>query len=88
MNEQQLKDAKIAELKAAVDQLGVAVIALREAEQEEANWKFSDLHRQDGSRAQDERHERMGQKASERVGQARLNFNLQKDLVEKLTRAI
>lgn len=88
MNEQQLKNAKIVELKAAVEQLEVAVVALKQAEQEEANWKFSDLHRQDGSGAQDERHERMGRNASERVSQASQKVNLQKDLIAKLTRAI
>lgn len=80
--------SKFVELKDAVDQLEVAVAALADAEREEANWRYSDMHRQDGSRAQDERHERMGREASERVRHASQKVNLQKDLITKLISSI
>lgn len=79
---------KIVELKNAVAQLEIEVAALTDAEREVANWDYSDLHRQDGSSAQDERHERLGRNARERVWQARQKVNLQKDLIAKLTSAI
>ncbi len=79
---------KIVELKNAVAQLEIEVAALTDAEREVANWDYSDLQRQDGSSAQDERHERLGRNARERVWQARQKVNLQKDLIAKLTSAI
>lgn len=80
--------SKIVELKDAVHQLEVDVAALTDAEQEVADWDYSDLHRRDGSGAQDERHERMGREARERVWQASRKVQLQKDLIAKLTSAI
>lgn len=79
---------KIVELNDAVRQLGVLVAALAAAEKELENWRYSDLNRRDGSSAQDERHERIGRDASERVSQARQKVNLQKDLIAKLNSAI
>ena len=79
---------KIVELKNAVAQLEIEVAALTDAEREVANWDYSDLQRQDGSSAQDERHERLGRNARERVWQARQKVNLQKDLIANLTSAI
>jgi len=78
----------IVELKNAVVQLELDVAALTNAVREVENWEYSDLHRQDGSSAQDERHERMGRNARERVWQASQKVNLQKDLIAKLTSAI
>ena len=79
---------KIAELKDAVVQLEVAVAALTDAEREMANWKYSDQHREDGSSAQDERHERLGREAREVLQQARQKVDLLKELIAKLSSAI
>ena len=79
---------KIEELKNAVNQLEVDVAALKDAEQAVKNWQYGDLHRQDGSSAQDARHERMGREAHERVSQASQKVCLQKALIAKLTNEI
>lgn len=79
---------KIVELKDAVNQLEADVTALMDAERELASWMHLDANRLDGSGAQDERHERMGRDARERVWQARQKVNSQKDLIAKLNIAI
>ncbi len=79
---------KIDELSNAVQQLGVLVNAHKAAEKERENWRYSDLHRAEGSPAQDERHERLGREASERASEARQKVHAQKDLIAKLTDAI
>ena len=80
--------SKILELKDAIHQLEDDVAALANAKRELENWKEQDRHRRDGSSAQDERHERMGREASERVWQAEQKIHSQKDLIVKITHAI
>lgn len=73
------------ELTKAVGQLEVDVAALKGAEMELKNWQYSDLYRQDGSSAQDARHEWLGREARERVSKASHKVSLQKSLIAKLT---
>jgi hypothetical protein len=80
--------SKIEELKYAVHQLEVDVAALTDAMREVENWRGHDLNRRDGSSAQDERHARRGEDASELVWQARQKVKLQNELIAKLTNAI
>lgn len=79
---------KIVGLKDAVHQLEVDVAALTEAERGVANWSELDRTRRDGSSAQDERHESLGQEARERAWQAKQKVNSQKDRIAQLTKAI
>lgn len=79
---------KIVELKDAVQQLEVDVAALKDAEQGEAEWTRHDLNRRDGSGAQDERHDRMGREARERVWRAKQKVNTQKALIANLANGI
>lgn len=79
---------KTVDLKDAFSQLEVDVAALAIAEQEVDNWNDLNRDRLDGSGAQDERHERMGEGVRERALQARQKVNSQKALISKLLSAI
>ena len=79
---------ELVELKNAVDQLEVDLDELTKAEQAKEQWRHQDLSRRDGSWAQDERHDRMGQEADDRVRQAKQKVNAQKERFINLVNAI
>lgn len=79
---------KINALKEATQQLAVDVAELANAQRELENWKYQDQHRKDGSGTQDERHERMGRQAEDRVWNAKQKVNSQNALIATLTSAI
>jgi hypothetical protein len=79
---------KILELKQAVEQLEACIAELSDAEKELSNWQYQDLHRRDGSSAQDARHEEFGREARDRVWQAKQKTESQKKLIATLTSAV
>lgn len=79
---------KIEELKAAVGELEIAVVELQNAESALDSWDNHDMRREDGSTAQDARHEEIGRRARERVNEARQIINSKKELVAALTVAV
>jgi hypothetical protein len=80
--------SKIVELKSAVNQLEVDIAELTDAENAEAQWSHQDQNRRDGSGAQDERHDRMGRDARDRVWRAKQKVNTQKTLIANLANVI
>lgn len=76
---------KIDELKAALE---VEIDALAAADREVANWSYQDLHRQDGSGAQDARHERIGRETREHASHVRQKVESLKNQIAELTKGI
>jgi len=71
-------------LKQAVAKLENDLVGLRNAEQDLANWESHDLTREDGSGAQDARHEEIGRSSREDVSEARREVASQKAVVATL----
>ena len=57
--------------------------SLQSAIDERENWEYQDLHRRDGSGAQDRRHEERGERLLNEVHEARRALNAYKDQTEK-----
>jgi hypothetical protein len=79
--------SKMDELKQAVAQLEVDIAELSAAEKELSNWEDHDLHRRDGSGAQDARNEESGRDVRDRVWQAKQKVESQKRLIATLANA-
>lgn len=80
--------SNIDDIKQAVEKLGVDLATLRDAEQDLSNWEHSDLHRRDGSSAQDARHDEIGRSSREDVADARSQVESQKALIARLLNGI
>lgn len=80
--------SSIEDIKQAVAKLEIDLAALRNAEQDLSNWEHHDLHRRDGSSAQDARHDEIGQTSRADVRDARSQVESQKALIARLLNGI
>lgn len=78
----------IEDLKQAVARLENDLVKLRDAEQDLSNWESHDLTREDGSGAQDARHQEIGRSSRDDVSEAKRQVEAQKALVASLLNGI
>lgn len=75
---------EIEELQQALDLLNKYVAELTDAQSELSSWQSHDLHRKDGSGAQDARHEKHGRDAQDDVYDAKRKVESQARIVAAL----